>query len=81
MCDRWGRKPILYVSGFITLLGIALQTGAVHIAMFLIGRIIIGFGTGLSGSAGPAYLAETTSYKFRPYALGAFFDCFFVGKL
>ncbi|KAK9426121.1 putative Lactose permease [Seiridium unicorne] len=81
LCDRWGRKPVLYFSGYITLVGVALQTGAVHISMFLIGRIIVGFGTGLSGSAGPSYLAETTSYKFRPYALGSFFDCFFVGGL
>lgn len=78
--DRWGRKPALFVGAILTIVGVILQSAAVHIAMFVIGRIIIGLGTGVSACAGPTYLAETTAYKFRGIALGLFFDFFFVGK-
>lgn len=77
--DRWGRKNALLWAAILTIIGVILQSAAVHIAMFIVGRIIIGLGTGMAACAGPAYLAETTAYKFRAIALGAFFDFFFVG--
>lgn len=78
--DRWGRINALFWSAASAIIGVALQAGAVHISMFIIGRIIIGLGTGMAACAGPTYLSETTSYRFRAIALGMFFDFFFVGK-
>jgi len=38
--------------------------------MFIIARIIIGFGTSASVLTGPAYLAETLPFKWRAWGLG-----------
>lgn len=38
--------------------GGVLQGAAVHIAMFLVGRFMIGFGSGFAAVAAPTYVAE-----------------------
>jgi MFS family permease len=50
-------------------------------AMFVIARIIIGFGTSASGSTGPTYLAETLPFAWRAWGLGVFYDFWYVGGL
>ncbi|KAI5238296.1 hypothetical protein E4T43_07543 [Aureobasidium subglaciale] len=42
LADRWGRKWGMAVTAAIALLGAAIQSAAVHEAMFCIGRFIIG---------------------------------------
>lgn len=44
--DAWGRKYALLFGAGSSILGSALQAGAVHIAMFLIARLITGVGIG-----------------------------------
>src|ERR1700761_6601227 len=57
--DRYGRRPAIFWGSALTLVGIVLQTAAQNIAMFVIGRIILGFGAALSGIAAGVYLSET----------------------
>lgn len=45
-CDYLGRKKTLLVATPIAVLGGAFQGGAVHIAMFLVGRLLGGFAVG-----------------------------------
>ena len=45
-CDYLGRKKTLMVATPIAVIGGALQGGAAHIAMFLIGRLLGGFAVG-----------------------------------
>ena len=49
--------------------------------MFVIARIVIGFGTSASGLSGPVYLAETFPYQWRAWGVGIFNDCYYVGGL
>ncbi|KAJ3908297.1 general substrate transporter [Lentinula edodes] len=49
--------------------------------MFVIARIILGFGTSASGLTGPAYLAETLPLHWRGWGLGIFNDFYYVGGL
>ena len=44
--DWVGRKWSLFFGAVFTIIGVVLQTAAQNIAMFVIARIIIGFGTG-----------------------------------
>lgn len=44
--DALGRKKSLWIATPLAMLGGALQAGAVHIAMFLVGRFVSGFGVG-----------------------------------
>jgi MFS family permease len=45
--------------------GAALQAGAVHLAMMVVGRIIAGLGTSLVATSVPLYLAEIAPAKQR----------------
>ncbi|RDW56671.1 general substrate transporter-1 [Coleophoma cylindrospora] len=81
LVDRIGRKKGMLLSAIICLIGAALQGAAQNTAMFIISRIIIGIGTGISGVAAPTYVAETAPYKWRAFALGLYFTCWNVGGM
>lgn len=49
--------------------------------MFVVGRIIIGFGTCLSNVSAPPLLAELLPPRSRSYILGLFFACFYIWGL
>jgi MFS family permease len=42
MVDRYGRKPTIYLSCIVTVIGAVIQAAAQNIAMFIVGRFIIG---------------------------------------
>ncbi len=48
LCDAYGRKISLVVAAIINVLGGALQTGSVHVGMFITARFITGFAGGES---------------------------------
>ncbi|CAK5270442.1 unnamed protein product [Mycena citricolor] len=79
--DIIGRRPALFWAAVITIIAVILQTAAQNIAMFVVARIIIGFGTSASALTGPAYLAETLPSKWRGWGLGVFNDFYYVGGL
>ncbi|KAJ3752005.1 sugar transporter [Lentinula raphanica] len=79
--DVIGRRPALFWAAILTLVAVVLQTAAQNIAMFVIARIILGFGTSASGLTGPAYLAETLPLHWRGWGLGIFNDFYYVGGL
>ncbi|KHN94347.1 Major facilitator superfamily domain, general substrate transporter [Metarhizium album ARSEF 1941] len=70
MSDSLGRRPALFWASVITVAGVALQTAARNVAMFVVGRIVLGFGGGISYVAAPVYLSETFSSRWRPWGVG-----------
>jgi MFS family permease len=70
LCDRLGRRPTLLYSSIISLIGVALQGSAQNVAMFTIARIVIGFGSAISGIAGAVYLSETMALEWRAWGVG-----------
>lgn len=68
-------------STIIAIIGFVIQTAAQNIAMFLIGRFIVGLGKGGTFVVAPLFLAETLPDKFRALGLGVFNDCYHVGAL
>lgn len=81
MSDRLGRRPTLFWGAVITLIGILLQTAAQNIAMFVVARIVLGFGSAVSGIAGAVYLSETFSSRWRAWGVGLLNDFYYVGAL
>ncbi|KAH8820741.1 putative hexose carrier protein [Xylogone sp. PMI_703] len=81
LSDRLGRRPAVFWGSVITLVGILLQTAAQNIAMFVVARIILGFGSALSGIAGGVYLSETFPSRWRAWGVGLLNDFFYVGAL
>lgn len=78
--DWLGRKKAMYVAAILTIFAVVLQAAAQNIAMFVVARILIGLGTGMSGLAGPVWLAETLPFKWRATGLAIFYDLFYLGK-
>lgn len=79
--DRFGRRPTIFWGSLLTLLGVLLQTAAQHIAMFVIARIILGFGTAVSGVASGVYLSETFPSQYRAWGAGTLNNFYYVGAL
>lgn len=74
LADWLGRRPALLWGSLISLVGIVLQTAAQDIAMFVVSRVILGFGLAISGTAGSVYLAETFPSRWRAWGLGLLND-------
>ena len=68
--DRLGRRPAIFWGSIVTLIGVVLQTAAQNIAMFVVARIILGFGTAVSGIAGGVYLSEAFPSRWRAWGVG-----------
>lgn len=68
--DRLGRRPAIFWGTLVTLIGIILQGAAQNIAMFVIARIILGWGSAISGVAATVYLTETFPSRWRTWGVG-----------
>ncbi|KAL2785437.1 general substrate transporter [Aspergillus keveii] len=79
--NKFGRKAGMFYAALITILGTALSTSAQNQAMFITGRVVVGFGSTSSAIAGPTYLAETLPPRWRAWGLGIMNDLYYVGGL
>ncbi|GAA6022343.1 hypothetical protein JCM10207_003293 [Rhodosporidiobolus poonsookiae] len=65
LSDKIGRKKCIILSGWIWVLGCALQAGAVNIAMLVTGRVIAGIAVGIASAIVTVYQAEITRPSIR----------------
>ena len=72
--DSWGRRPAIFWASVFTLIGVAIQTAAQNIAMFVVARIILGFGSALSGVSSGVYLSEAFPSRWRTWGVGLLND-------
>ncbi|KAH6986999.1 MFS sugar transporter-like protein [Ilyonectria destructans] len=79
--DRVGRRTGVIISIILKLIGVLFMTAAQNITMFVIGRIILGAGSGTSSIAASTWLAETLPSKFRAPGLSFIFSVYYVGAL
>lgn len=69
MCESKGRKLTMNTAAAISIIGGAVQTGSVHIAMFLVGRFVNGWGIGMMVTLIPIYQAEICEFIILPFGL------------
>jgi MFS family permease len=69
LTDRLGRRPTILWSSLVSLIGIVIQTAAQNIAMFVVGRAVLGLGACWAGVASSVYLTETFAAKWRPWGV------------
>lgn len=69
IADRYGRRPGMFWGAIVMLVGIILQTAAQNVAMFVVARIVLGFGNAVSGIAASVYLSETFPSRWRAWEL------------
>jgi len=79
--DVLGRRKAILVGCGVTIVGIVIQAAAQHIAMFVVGRIVIGVGSSIANLTAPTLLGELLAPKGRARVLGLFYSCYFVGSL
>lgn len=60
--DGWGRKRAMMAGAGCGVVGAALQAGAIHVAMLILGRLIVGFAIGILTMVVPIY---QVSWKLR----------------
>ncbi|RDW95043.1 hypothetical protein BP5796_00806 [Coleophoma crateriformis] len=76
-----GRKRSIILSAIVKLIGVVLMASAQNVAMFCLGRIFLGLGSGISGTVAPAWLAETLPVSFRGRGLSLIYAVWYVGSL
>ena len=60
----------LTTTGFIAVVGAAIQTGSVHVAMMVVGRFVGGMACGSLLSIVPTYISETAPVEKRGFFVG-----------
>jgi sugar porter (SP) family MFS transporter len=63
--DKYGRKRSMQIGCVVLIVGGALCSGAVDMAMFLVGRFIAGWGAGILACVVPIYQAEVSTPETR----------------
>jgi MFS family permease len=63
--DAMGRKYTMMIGSAILIVGGALCSGSVNLAMFLVGRFIAGWGAGVLACVVPMYQAEVSTPETR----------------
>ena len=71
LLDKLGRKRAVQVIALVCIISAALQAGAVHIAMFLVGRCLNGLGVGFINTAIPTYISEISPPAQRGRIVGS----------
>ncbi|KAJ5128159.1 hypothetical protein N7448_008938 [Penicillium atrosanguineum] len=81
IADRLGRRPAIFWGSCLTIVGIIIQTASQNIGMFVAARIILGFGSAITGVAGGVYLSEAFPSRWRAWGVGLLNDFYYVGAL
>ncbi|KIW78380.1 hypothetical protein Z517_08215 [Fonsecaea pedrosoi CBS 271.37] len=68
--DKIGRRWALFIGGTFSLVGGALQTGSVDVAMFIVARFITGIGVGALVGLVPLYQSEVSPTNLRGFLVG-----------
>ncbi|TLD18550.1 hypothetical protein PspLS_10271 [Pyricularia sp. CBS 133598] len=70
LADKLSRKYTIFLMSFLSIVGAALQAGAVHVAMMILGRFIAGIACGAMLSVVPVYIAEVAPPARRGWTVG-----------
>lgn len=79
--QTWGRKMTMTLGSIWFLIGVGLTSGAVHIAMLVVGRLCLGFGIGFVNQVAPLYLSEMAPVNYRGGLNVCFQLCITIGIL
>ncbi|KFY43750.1 hypothetical protein V494_01818 [Pseudogymnoascus sp. VKM F-4513 (FW-928)] len=81
LAQRYGRRWSIMAGSIIMVIGALLQCFAQHIAMYIIARMILGFGIVFCIISGSAMIGELSYPKERPVMTSLFNASYFVGAI
>ena len=79
--QRYGRRMAIFVGSVIMVVGAILQGFAQHVAMYIIARMLLGFGILFAIIAGSALIGELAHPKERPFMTSLFNASYFIGSI
>lgn len=81
-CNRkFGRRWAIFIGSWIMVVGAIVQGCSQHVAMYIISRVILGFGIPVCIVAGSALIGELAYPKERPILTSLFNVSYFVGQI
>lgn len=72
LADRFGRKPAIVPSGYIAAAGVVMTGLSTNPAWFIGGLVLAAVGTGVSGPAPAAFVADLAPAELRGSAMGIY---------
>lgn len=81
LCDHTGRRFPIFSGSILLVIGAVLQCAAQNYAMFLISRMIIGFGGLIAVEASPLLISELAYPTHRPVLVGYYNNLWYLGAL
>ncbi|KAJ5876281.1 uncharacterized protein N7529_001865 [Penicillium soppii] len=81
VADVMGRRAGVVVGCCIMLCGVAMVSIGYHIALFVVGRIILGFGLGISQECSPLLVTELVHPQHRAVYSSIYNSLWYVGSL
>lgn len=70
--DRFGRKPLIVPTGYIAAIGVVASAFAPTLELFVAGLLFSAIGTGISGPAPAAFVADIVPEQLRGAAMGVY---------
>lgn len=81
LSDKFGRKPILLSGIILILIAAAVQAASVNYAMFVVSRVIVGFGGMFLVQPSPMLIAELAYPTHRGKYTSAFWTLYYLGAI
>ncbi|KAM0752839.1 putative hexose transport-related protein [Meredithblackwellia eburnea MCA 4105] len=84
VCEKWGRRVTLLLSGFFFTIGSFIQIAASHktgLGPLYAGRVLTGLGVGAISLVAPIYIGEVSPPKIRGRLVGGYDICIQLGQI
>ncbi|PYH92063.1 hexose transporter protein [Aspergillus ellipticus CBS 707.79] len=81
ICNTWGRKVCIYCGCVFIIAGAIWNALATNAIQFLISRVVMGLGGGLTKTSAPALLQEIAHPRLRSPSSTMYYGCYCVGSL
>lgn len=80
LADRFGRKPVLTSGIVIIIIATIIQAASINLPMFVISRLVVGFGGMFVVQPSPMLIAELAYPTHRGKFTSAFWTLYYLGK-
>lgn len=81
LTDKFGRKPILLTGAILICIASVIQAAAVNYSMFVVARVIVGFGGMFLVQPSPLLIAELAYPTHRGKYTSAFWTLYYLGAI